>query len=86
MLEDLTIDALMYGSYAWLGLLAFIIMGLIAIKLNRFAGVFVFIIAMLYEIQLYGALDIYGNNIWYMIIVLIFAVFSAWSVFDTKTD
>lgn len=77
----LTIQELLFGSLAWIGILLFIILGLVAIKLSKYSGAFVFLIAMLYELMLYDQLDIYGNNIWYMVIVLIYAIFCALSIF-----
>jgi len=75
-------QSLLYGDYALFGILAFIVLGLVAIKLNKYAGVFVGIIAVLYEVELYGALDLYGNNIWYMIIVLFYGIFAFLMIFD----
>ena len=72
----------LFGDLAIFGILVFIILGLVAIKLSRFSGVFVGLIGLLYEFMLFDGLDIYGNNIWYMVIVLFYSIFAFIAVFD----
>ena len=78
---EFDLDLWLFGDLAIFGILGFIILGLLAIKLSNYAGVFVGIIAILYEIMLFEGLNVYGNNIWYMIIVLFFALFAFLMVF-----
>jgi len=78
----LSFEEIFFGEYAYIGMVIFMILGLIAMYLTQYAGIFVFILSMLYEFELYARLDIYGNNVWYMIIIIVYAVFSAYTVFE----
>lgn len=85
-IDETTIETLFFGSGAFIGILIFIILGLVAQAKERYSGAFIFIIAMIYEWQFYERLDMYGNNIYYMIILIVYAIFSAWNVFRATGD
>ena len=73
-LQDLLINIL-FGDLAFIGILLFLVLGTIAIILKAEMAAFVFILTMIYEVMLYRELDIYGNNIYYMLILVAYAIF-----------
>jgi len=75
---DDAFESLFFGTGAWLGLLIFMSICVSLALVWKYFGVFIIIIIVLFEVEYYNRLDIYGNHIWKMIILLFFAIFIAW--------
>lgn len=68
-------ESLFFGNGAWLGLLLFMIVCVALLAISKYCAVFVVMIIVFFEVEYYNRLDIYGNHVWKMIILLFFALF-----------
>jgi len=68
-------ESLFFGTGAWFGLLLFMIVSMALLAISKYMAVFIVIIAVMFEVEYYKRLDIYGNHVWKMIILLFFALF-----------
>jgi len=69
-------ESLFFGTGAWLGLLLFMIVCSALIAISKYTAFFVVIIVVMFEVEYYTRLDIYGNHVWKMIILLFYALFA----------
>jgi len=78
-------ESLFFGTGAWIGLLIFMMLSICLVMIWKYSGVFVALIIILFQIEYYNRLDIYGNHVWKMIILLLFGLFIAiYTVTKTK--
>lgn len=68
-------ESLFFGAGAWLGLLLFMIVSVALVAISKYTAVFVVVITVMFEVEYYNRLDIYGNHVWKMVILLFFALF-----------
>jgi len=68
-------ESLFFGTGAWLGLLLFMIVCSALVAISKYCAVFVVIITVMFEVEYYNRLDIYGNHVWKMVILLFYALF-----------
>lgn len=68
-------ESLFFGTGAWLGLLLFMIVCVALVAISKYCAVFVVMIIVFFEVEYYNRLDIYGNHVWKMVILLFFALF-----------
>jgi len=68
-------ESLFFGNGAWLGMLLFMIVCVALVAISKYCAVFVVIIVVMFEVEYYNRLDIYGNHVWKMVILLFFALF-----------
>lgn len=68
-------ESLLFGSGAWIGLLLVMIASVVLIAISKYTAVFVVIIIIMLEVEYFNRLDMYGNYIWHMIILMFFALF-----------
>jgi len=68
-------ESLFFGTGAWFGLLLFMICSMLLVAISKYCAVFVVIIIVMFEVEYYNRLNIYGNHVWKMVILLFFALF-----------
>lgn len=73
---SLNFESFFIGEWAFIGVIVWILLGVAVMKINKYSGVFVFVLSMLYLLVLYDTLDKFGNNIYYMIVILFYSLFS----------
>jgi len=69
-------ESLFFGTGAWLGLLLFMIVCVALVAISKYCTVFVVIISIMMEVEYFNRLDIYGNYVWHMLILMFFALFT----------
>lgn len=79
-------ESLFFGTGAWLGLLLFMIVCVALVAISKYTVVFVVIIVIMMEVEYYARLDIYGNYVWHMIILMFFALFMCIASLTGKLD
>ena len=84
---DEVFEALFFGSGAWLGLLIFLTLSVSLVLMWKYAGFFVALIILMFEVEYYTRLDDYGNHVWKMIILLFVGLFiGAFSITKINKD
>lgn len=68
-------ESLFFGTGAWLGMLLFMIVCVVLVAISKYSAVFVVMIIIFFEVEYYNRLNIYGNHVWKMIILLFFGLF-----------
>lgn len=79
-------ESLFFGTGAWLGLLLFMIVCVALVAISKYCAVFVVIITIMMEVEYYTRLDIYGNHVWKMIILMFFALFTCIAALTGKLE
>lgn len=79
-------ESLFFGTGAWLGLLLFMILCVALVAISKYCVVFVVIIAIMMEVEYFTRLDIYGNYVWHMLILMFFALFTTIAALTGKLE
>lgn len=83
---EAALEALFFGSVWYFGILIFIIVALAIMKIWKYAGALIIPMIVALEVEYFNRLDIYGNFIWAMIVLLILALFMAFYAITHKGD
>lgn len=70
---EVALEAVFFGSMWYLGIMVFMMLSISIMKLWKYAGALIIPLIVALEVEYYNRLDIYGNFIWAMLILLLLA-------------
>jgi uncharacterized BrkB/YihY/UPF0761 family membrane protein len=71
------LESIFFGDYWFLGMVLFIILGLVVVKLWKFAGALIIPCIAYLEVQYYELAQTDQNFVWAMFIMIIYAIMIA---------
>ena len=74
---ELALESFFFGEVWYFGILIFIALAIAVMKMWKYSGALIIPLIIALEVEYYNRLDVYGNFIWAMFILIILAILVA---------